>query len=155
MVHIVNDPIEPHRRRDYVFTPERANLMLPLVRRIARDILDLQRTIDSQADQVKGLERFAPEDSDSRTELVDEVRDVRDSLDANQARMSDLVAELGELGISMHPKLDGYFDFPALIGRREVQLCWHPDEPSVTHWHEGISGRRIAIDGQVFDTAPN
>lgn len=38
----------------------------------------------------------------------------------------------------------GLLDFPALIGGREVFLCWERDEESVEHWHDlesGYSGR--------------
>jgi hypothetical protein len=38
----------------------------------------------------------------------------------------------------------GLLDFPALMGGREVFLCWEHDEESVDHWHEldaGYAGR--------------
>ena len=34
----------------------------------------------------------------------------------------------------------GLVDFPALIGGREVFLCWEADEDDVEFWHELESG---------------
>jgi hypothetical protein len=39
----------------------------------------------------------------------------------------------------------GLLDFPALIGGREVFLCWEKDEPDIEHWHDleaGYAGRK-------------
>jgi hypothetical protein len=38
----------------------------------------------------------------------------------------------------------GLLDFPAIIGGREVFLCWEQDEEDVDHWHDldaGFGGR--------------
>ncbi len=38
----------------------------------------------------------------------------------------------------------GLLDFPAIIGGREVFLCWEQDEEDIEHWHEldaGYAGR--------------
>lgn len=40
----------------------------------------------------------------------------------------------------------GLLDFPALIGGREVFLCWEADEERVEHWHDldsGYAGREL------------
>lgn len=155
MVHIVNDSPNPKQRGDYVFTPERVNLMLPLVRRIAADVMALKTIIDGQADQLSGLDRLAADVTTDRPEFADELSDVRESLAANQLRMQELLAELSELGISTHDTFDGCFDFPAVVGRRAAFLCWHPEEPSVLHWHDAVSERRIPIDETVFDPSAN
>lgn len=155
MVHIVNDSIDPKRRGDYVFTPERANLMLPLVRRIASDVLKLKSIIDGQDDQLRGLDRLSSDVVTDRPEFADELRDVRESLASNQRRMKELLGELAELGISTHETIDGCFDFPAVVGRRPAFLCWNPQEPSVLHWHDAVSERRLPIDGTVFEACPN
>lgn len=38
----------------------------------------------------------------------------------------------------------GLLDFPAVIGGREVFLCWEQDEEDIEHWHDldaGYAGR--------------
>jgi hypothetical protein len=38
----------------------------------------------------------------------------------------------------------GLVDFPALLGGREVFLCWEKDEEDIEHWHDletGYAGR--------------
>ena len=38
----------------------------------------------------------------------------------------------------------GLVDFPAIVGGKEVFLCWERDEESVEHWHDldtGFAGR--------------
>jgi len=43
----------------------------------------------------------------------------------------------------------GLIDFPAIVGGREVFLCWEPDEENVEFWHDldsGYSGREPLLD---------
>src|SRR5919197_3900236 len=68
---------------------------------------------------------------------------------AERARASVEVAlgfeQLERLDIVVRDLERGLVDFPALIGGREVYLCWLLDEPSVTHWHAveaGFAGRQ-------------
>jgi hypothetical protein len=38
----------------------------------------------------------------------------------------------------------GLVDFPAILGGREVFLCWEKDEQDIEYWHDldsGYSGR--------------
>jgi len=43
----------------------------------------------------------------------------------------------------------GLIDFPAIIGGREVFLCWEKDEEDVEHWHDldtGFAGREPLLE---------
>jgi hypothetical protein len=56
-----------------------------------------------------------------------------------------LLVELQDLGIVVRDVDRGLIDFPAILGGREVYLCWQLDEPEVAFWHDletGYGGRR-------------
>lgn len=122
-----------------LFTPEEANRMLPLVRRIVEDILDIgkrMRAIAVRADP-----------------SPDEVRDYNRLSDTLQG----LFAELEELGCSYKDWnfAVGLVDFPAVIDGAPVLLCWRSDEPEIRYYHsheDGYAGRMAIPD--VWLTPP-
>lgn len=105
------------------FTPKEATKMLPLVRRIVEDILDLANEM-----------RTAIGEQDQFT-LTPEIESMR-------ARMQSLFGELEELGCSYKDwSFDkGLVDFPAVIDGEEVLLCWRSDEPELLYYHDYTSG---------------
>lgn len=55
-----------------------------------------------------------------------------------------MLVGLAERGIVLRDIDRGLVDFPALIGGREVYLCWELGEDEVAYWHEldaGYGGR--------------
>jgi hypothetical protein len=60
------------------------------------------------------------------------------------AKMQQLLAEFQRREIFIKDLSRGLVDFPALIGGREVFLCWEADEDTVEFWHDletGYGGR--------------
>lgn len=60
------------------------------------------------------------------------------------AEMQGLLGEFQRREILIKDLERGLLDFPAIIGGREVFLCWEQDEESVEFWHEletGYGGR--------------
>ena len=60
------------------------------------------------------------------------------------ARLHQLTKEFNEREIFIKDADRGLVDFPAIIGGREVFLCWELDEDDIEFWHEidsGFSGR--------------
>jgi len=60
------------------------------------------------------------------------------------ADMQQILAEFQSREIFIKDLSRGLIDFPAIINRREVFLCWEVDEPKVEFWHDidsGFSGR--------------
>ena len=58
--------------------------------------------------------------------------------------MQDLLGEFQRREIQIKDVERGLLDFPALIGGREVFLCWEQDEETVEFWHDldaGYAGR--------------
>jgi len=62
----------------------------------------------------------------------------------NLARMQRLLLEFHGRDIQVKDLERGLIDFPAVIGGREVFLCWEQDEEDIEYWHEldaGYAGR--------------
>ncbi len=58
--------------------------------------------------------------------------------------MQRVLAEFERLEIQLKDIDRGLLDFPALIGGREVFLCWEQDEDDIEYWHDldtGYAGR--------------
>jgi hypothetical protein len=59
--------------------------------------------------------------------------------------LSDLHAELNDIGCVLKDWPGGLVAFPASYAGRRVWLCWRLGEDVITHWHEldtGYSGRQ-------------
>jgi hypothetical protein len=122
------------------FTAEEANRMLPLVRRIAQDIMhdyaEWQRTLRAAEALAAGVP--SPDDTRQLRAMHADAQRLAGDLDA-------CVAELTALGVECKGYSDGLVDFPALRDGVEVRLCWRVGEPEVAHWHPvetGVAGRQ-------------
>jgi len=122
-----------------LWTPERANRALPLVRRIADDLVrtyDLWRTLVAQFEVVSiGVTPAATAEAER---LQREVQRAAGDIE-------DFMTELTELGVECKSLENGLFDFPCEREGRIVYLCWLHGERTVSHWHEvdaGFAGRQ-------------
>lgn len=55
------------------------------------------------------------------------------------------VEEIQAAGVLIKDIESGLIDFPAVLGGREVLLCWRLGESQIEHWHgvdEGFAGRK-------------
>ena len=132
-----------------LFTVRQANRMLPLVSRIASDV------VSSYGRLVESYHRFRevwPEEEVALEQgRLDELRTLRDDMEQAKQVVAEYARELDELGVVLNGEAEGLVDFPALLDGRVVFLCWKLGEPEVAHWHEieaGFRGRRplSAID---------
>lgn len=60
------------------------------------------------------------------------------------AGMQHILAECQRREILIKDLARGLVDFPAIIGGREVFLCWEQTEDDIEHWHDldtGFAGR--------------
>jgi hypothetical protein len=55
-------------------------------------------------------------------------------------QMAAAVARIDALGITLRDIERGLIDFPALVGGRQVWLCWQLGERDVAFWHELETG---------------
>ena len=127
-------------KHDQPWTAERANRALPLVRRIADDLV--RRYADWQVlvgdFELANTRRGAEHDDAEATRLEQDVlraaKDIQGFLD-----------ELAELGVECKSPETGLLDFPGEMDGRPVYFCWMRGESSVAHWHEidaGFAGRQ-------------
>lgn len=124
-----------------LFTLERANSALPLVRRIMADIL-------AEHPQWKDLvARYEIVAAGARAEWgeSEEMQKLRRQVDGLAARINGYLAELAQVGCVVKDLEQGLVDFHALYQGRLVHLCWKAGEEAITHWHErdaGFAGRQ-------------
>jgi hypothetical protein len=126
-----------------VFTVESANRLLPLVARIAQDLVTLSRSLEVESAQIRGIE-LLPRKSDIRS-FNEELDCVKEAFRAENERLAEVSAELKQLGVVVDSIEKGVFDFPAFRDRRPIRLCWQIGEPEIGYWHgvgESFSDRR-------------
>jgi hypothetical protein len=125
-----------------VITVEQANQMLPLVRAIVRDIVELAGELQQRQER---LARIKPGKKGMLGEAhQEEYQQIQGELAKDAARMEEYLDELRKLGVELKG-WDGIVDFPGWMDGREVCLCWKLGEAEVSHWHEvdaGFAGRQ-------------
>lgn len=125
---------------DALWTPERANKALPLVRRIVDDLVMHYRrwTELMERFEVASL-RSTPEHPDPEAELL--TQQVQDAA----REVQGFVAELEALGVECKGFEQGLVDFPGERDGVPIHYCWQRGETTVAHWHPrdtGFAGRQ-------------
>jgi hypothetical protein len=116
------------------FSIEEANAMLPLVRAIIADLMELSRDVTERRRRLSYLlARHNPNQNDLYQE---ELVQMEQELEKDTRRLHDYREELRALGVESENGPEGYVDFPALLDRRKVYFCWKLDESEVLYWHE-------------------
>ena len=136
------------------FTVEDANRMLPLVRAIVADIVELSSELTERNDRLSFLQVSDTEEGDPYS---DEVRQMQESLEADMDQLQEFVDELGELGVELKSATEGLVDFRTLVDGRDAYLCWKHGEDEVGHWHElndTYDGRQPLLQGAGDVSAP-
>ena len=117
-----------------LYTVDRANRTLPLVRRIVEDIV---REHERWQDAIARLDLLTATSSDTVdlrvVALEKEVQSIARDIDAFQG-------ELEALDIQLKDRRIGLVDFPTELDGRRVLLCWRLGEPSVQYWHDEDAG---------------
>lgn len=132
---------KPPRGKKF-FTGEQANQMLPLVRAIVQDIVDLANDLRQRQER---MTRIRPGQGARLGDAYEEeFTQMQNDLARDAARLEEFIDELRKLGVELKG-WDGLVDFPGWVDGREVCLCWKLGEPEVAHWHEvdaGFAGRQ-------------
>ncbi|MEP6991412.1 MAG: DUF2203 domain-containing protein [bacterium] len=123
-----------------LFTVDQANRTLPLVRKIAEDVVREHRRWQEAVRELELLGSGGqPELPDPRVVALERrIQKVARELDGFQA-------ELDALGIQLKDRRIGLIDFPSELDGRPMLLCWQLGEPSVQFWHDldtGYAGRQ-------------
>jgi len=123
-----------------LWTPARATSALPLLRRIAEDLV---RTYATWKDLVAEFEIAASAASPERPDP--EAERLQREVQRAAAEIEGFMRELAELGVECKSLETGLFDFPAEKDGRPIYLCWQRGERTVAHWHDvdaGFAGRQ-------------
>jgi hypothetical protein len=121
-------------RFDKHYTREEARELLPQIRKWLADLNRRREEMQRFETRLSGL-----------TESGNDVGgDTVNSWIRALAAMQETLSEFQKRRIFIKDLSRGLLDFPALIGGREVFLCWEQDEDDVEFWHDletGYSGR--------------
>jgi hypothetical protein len=116
------------------YTREEAQALLPQIREWLAELNRLRTEAERYDKRLGGLNT---EGRDTGGETVNQwIRAL--------AAMQSLLAEFQRREIFIKDLSRGLLDFPALIGGKEVFLCWESDEDTVEFWHDletGYGGR--------------
>jgi len=127
-----------------LFTVEEANALLPTVRPLMDRILDTIQRLRAKSELVirdQGIDPDTPNlmsRLQENEEIAGFVRNINESV--NQIQQHGCLCK----GIEQ-----GLLDFPCVLGKEIVFLCWQYGEASVTYWHrieDGFAGRRLLLD---------
>jgi len=123
---------EKPERRDIVLNLNTANRMLPLVQRVADDIVVNHKTIDRLQPEQERLDR-------QKRDLVWLERQrryqVHEEIDRADNRLQAALEELHELGLTLLEPEIGRIGFPTLVNDRRAFFSWQPGEESLRSWH--------------------
>jgi len=116
------------------YTREEATALLPQIRVWLEQLSRLREDLRRYEKRLSGL---AEQGNDIGGETVNQwIRALAD--------MQTTLAEFQRREIFIKDLERGLLDFPALIGGKEVFLCWEADEETVEFWHDletGYGGR--------------
>jgi hypothetical protein len=112
------------------YTREEARALLPQIRQWLDQLLQLRSQLETNNRRVDGLMASG---QDQGGDLVN--RSIR-----LLSEMRTLFLEFQSREIFIKELERGLIDFPAIIGGREVFLCWEKDDEDVEFWHDIDSG---------------
>ncbi|HKS36175.1 MAG TPA: DUF2203 domain-containing protein [Verrucomicrobiae bacterium] len=112
------------------YTREEARALLPEIRRWLPTLSEARRRLAEYDQRVAALLSGG---NDAGGDTVN--RRVR-----TLAEIKDVLLEFATREIQIKDLDRGLIDFPAIIGGREVFLCWEQDEEDIEFWHDLESG---------------
>lgn len=124
-----------------IFSTDEANRMLPLVARIAEDIVATYADVNQALQAFQAEEARAKDDPAREPVLAERNAEVGHALD----RFQKLIEEVEALGGTLRDYEQGSIDFYGEVDGQIVYLCWKRGEDHISHWHsldEGFSKRR-------------
>ncbi len=112
------------------YNRDEARALLPKIRDWLKQLGRLRQSLSQQEQR---LARLLAAGNDAGGELVNHwVKTV--------AATKKVLQEFAQREIQVKDLDRGLIDFPAIIGGREVFLCWEQDEDDVEFWHDLNSG---------------
>lgn len=121
-------------RFSHHYTREEARALLPQIRAWLAKLRRLQPPLE---DQQRGLQKLLAQGCDLGGARVTHFL-------RTLAETQTVLREFARRQIQLQDLDRGLVDFPAIVGGREVFLCWEEGEKEVEYWHEldaGYAGR--------------
>ncbi len=116
------------------YTRDEARALLPQIRQWLADLNRLRKNVEKFE---RRLSQMSAQSDDIGGETVNDwIRALAD--------MQQILVEFQKRQIFIKDLERGLIDFPAIIGGREVFLCWESDEDDIEFWHDlesGFAGR--------------
>jgi hypothetical protein len=116
------------------YTLAQARALLPQIRGWLTDLQRLREQLARQDERTAS--RFALGEDIGGASAQERVRSL--------LQFQSILDEFHRREIQIKDLERGLIDFPAIIGGREVFLCWEKDEEDIEHWHDldaGFAGR--------------
>ena len=112
------------------YTRDEARALLPRIRRWLKDLSESRHQLEEYDQR---LARLLAEGRDAGGESVNQwVKTLAD--------VQKTLREFHQREIQIKDLDRGLIDFPAIIGGKEVFLCWEQDEEDIEFWHDLESG---------------
>jgi len=137
-----SNPAGKPRRKEITLDLPTARQMLPLVRSIVSDIVTFRQALTTLAPEQERLDRH-------RRELAWQERQrryqLRDEITAAEKSITNAVAELNILGVSLLDAEAGEVDFPTKVNGRPAAFTWKLGDDAVRFWHYSGEEQRRPI----------
>jgi len=140
------------------FTVAEANAMLPLVRAIVDDIVQLKNEIEERSERLRNVRRLPGQRRGEDNPYDEEVQQIEEEIEKENDRLEEFCDELRRLGVELKDPRVGLIDFLTQIDGREAYLCWKLGEGDIAYWHEleaGFAGRQSLLEGSAHGGKPN
>jgi hypothetical protein len=136
---------------DRVMTWDAGVAMLPLVGRIAADVVRLRARLASLRPELGRLDRQRRDlDWPGRARRYQ----LHEDAVAAQAELNDALAELEVLGVALLDAPTGLVGFPTLVNNRRAFFSWKPGEDGLKFWNYAGDGVRRPVPEAWTKPAP-
>ncbi len=122
-------------KNSIIFTVGQATQMLPLVKSIVVEVLDLSDQVKQTRLRLNEVMQVRIVPDDQHDVYRNEVLAIEDNVRQQVQRINECIAELTDLGIKVNRIEEGFIDFPATRLGQSIFLCWQIGEQEVAHWH--------------------
>ncbi len=132
-----------------LFSLQEANRLLPLLRRIMKDITACWERIIYKRTELECLEK----DPTIHGSIEKVIQAIKGELNYLLDKINHYIKEVEDLGCFVEEFKRGIVNVPTLYHGRKVFLCWKVDEESVEYWHkldEGFNDRRRIRNTAAF-----
>ena len=125
------------------FTVEQARTLIPWLQKTFDEMqpliehsTDIRRYLDEKSKLIR---------SNGGANAETDIMQSGESLQKIEGEINQMVASIVDLNVLVKNLQTGLFDFPYVMNRELVYLCWQAGEPDLLYWHtidSGFAGRQ-------------